>query len=64
MKLLFSSVIIIFCGLLLDVFINLYLECLILSVEICLLLRNLSHHVEKYAIHVVYSDDDNWYPDA
>ena len=64
MKLLFSSSNHYFLWMLLDVFINLYLECLFLSVEICLLLRNLSHHVEKYAINVVYSDDDNWYPDA
>jgi hypothetical protein len=45
-------------------FINQYLESLFLSVEICLLLRNLSEYVEKYARHIVYSDDVNWYPEA
>jgi hypothetical protein len=35
-----------------------------MSVEICLLLRNLSDHGVKYARHIVYSDDGNWDPEA
>ena len=64
MKPLFNSSKHIFVGVLLDVFINRCLESLFLSVEICLLLRNLLDHGEKYVRHIVYSDDGNWYPEA
>ena len=64
MKLLFSSSKHYFLWLLLDVFINRYVESLFLSVEICLLPRNLSDHGEKYTRHIVYSDNGNWYPET